>query len=93
MKEAAPERAAADNNLGSHQLGKAGAKVALVARNEADLGSVRAVIEAALSSRRRSPRIAEMIQRAIPYPVLLVMVEGSGYCVSVAHKIELKSYV
>jgi len=45
-----------------------------------------AVVEAMLSSRKRAPRIAEMIQRAIPYPVLLVMVEGSGGCVSVAHK-------
>jgi len=45
-----------------------------------------AVVEAMLSSRKRGRRIAEMIQRAIPYPVLLVMVEGSGVCVSVAHK-------
>ncbi len=45
-----------------------------------------AIVEAMLSSRKRAPRIAEMIQRAIPYPVLLVMVEGSGVCVSVALK-------
>ena len=45
-----------------------------------------AIVEAGLSSRRRAPRIAEMVQRAIPYPVLLVMVEGTGICVSVAHK-------
>lgn len=45
-----------------------------------------AIVEAVLSSRSQAPRIAEMIQRAIPYPVLLVMVEGSGFCVSVAHK-------
>lgn len=45
-----------------------------------------AVVEANLSSRKRAPRIAEMIQRAIPYPVLLVMVEGTGLCVSVANK-------
>ena len=45
-----------------------------------------AVVEAMLSSRKRSSRIAEMIQRAIPYPVLLVMFEGSGACASVAHK-------
>lgn len=45
-----------------------------------------AVVEVVLSSRRRSTRIAEMIQRAIPYPVLLVMVEENGLCVSVAHK-------
>ncbi len=37
-----------------------------------------AVVETELSSRRRATRIAEMIQRAIPYPVLLVMVEGNG---------------
>jgi Domain of unknown function (DUF4391) len=45
-----------------------------------------AVVEAVLTSRRRASRIAEMIQRAIPYPVLLVMVEGAGLCASVAHK-------
>ncbi len=45
-----------------------------------------AVVEVALSSRSRSPRIAEMIQRAIPYPVMLVMVAGDSFCVSVAHK-------
>ena len=45
-----------------------------------------ALVEAELGSRSRSSRIAEMIQRAIPYPVLLVMAEGDGFCVSVAHK-------
>lgn len=45
-----------------------------------------AIIEAVLSSSRRSSRIAEMIQRAIPYPVLLVMVERTAFCTSVAHK-------
>ncbi len=45
-----------------------------------------AVVEVLLSCRRRTPRIAKMIQRAIPYPVLLVMVEGSAFCVNVAHK-------
>ena len=45
-----------------------------------------AVVEAMLSSRKRSPRIAEMIQRTIPHPVLLLLVEGSGVCVSVARK-------
>ena len=38
------------------------------------------------SSRRRASRIAEMVQRAIPYPVLLVMVEGNGLSISVVHK-------
>lgn len=45
-----------------------------------------AVVEAALRNRRRGARIAEMIQRVIPYPVVLVLVEGTGFCVSVAHK-------
>ena len=45
-----------------------------------------AVVEVVLSRRRRAARIAEITQRAIPYPVLLVMVEGAGLCVSVAHK-------
>ena len=45
-----------------------------------------AIVEATLNSRRRAARIAEMIHRAIPYPVLLVMVEGTGLSASVAHK-------
>ncbi|MBN4049499.1 DUF4391 domain-containing protein [bacterium AH-315-N03] len=45
-----------------------------------------AIIEVALSSRKRAPRIHEMIHRAIPYPVLLVLAEGDDFCVSVAHK-------
>ena len=45
-----------------------------------------AVIEVILSERRRATRIAEVIQRAIPYAVLLIMVEGNGICVSVAPK-------
>jgi len=45
-----------------------------------------AVVEALLGSRTRAARISEMIQRAIPYPVLLVLAEGSGLAVSVAHK-------
>ena len=45
-----------------------------------------AVVEVVLSSRSRAARLSEMIQRAIPYPVLLVMAEGSSLCVSVAHK-------
>lgn len=45
-----------------------------------------ALIEADLSQRGRAPRIAELIQRAIPYPVLLILVQGAGFCVSTAHK-------
>lgn len=45
-----------------------------------------AIIEVTLSDRRRASRIGEMIQRAIPYPVLLVMVKGTDFCVSVASK-------
>jgi hypothetical protein len=45
-----------------------------------------ALIEVDLNQRARTPRIAELIQRAIPYPVLLILVEGAGFCVSVAHK-------
>ncbi|MCH9647782.1 MAG: DUF4391 domain-containing protein [Deltaproteobacteria bacterium] len=45
-----------------------------------------AIVEALLSNRGRAARIAEIIQRAIPYPVLLVLVEGSGLCLNVAHK-------
>ena len=45
-----------------------------------------AVVETRLGSRTRAARISEMIQRAIPYPVLLVLVDGSGLAVSAAHK-------
>jgi len=45
-----------------------------------------AVVEVLLASRTRAARISEVIQRAIPYPVLLVLVEGSGLALSVAHK-------
>lgn len=45
-----------------------------------------AVIEAALVKRKQIPRITEILQRAIPYPVLLVIQEGDGLCISVAHK-------
>jgi hypothetical protein len=45
-----------------------------------------AVVETRLVSRTRAARISEMIQRAIPYPVLLVLVDGSGLAVSAAHK-------
>lgn len=45
-----------------------------------------AIIEVELNRRGKASRIAETIQRAIPYPVLLVLVEGEGYSISVAHK-------
>jgi hypothetical protein len=45
-----------------------------------------AVIEAILTNRRRTTRIAEMIQRAIPYPLLLLIVEADEFCVCVARK-------
>ena len=45
-----------------------------------------AVIEVGLNSRKLATRIAEIIQRAIPYPVFLVLAEGKGIAISVAHK-------
>ncbi len=45
-----------------------------------------AIIEVALNDRRKSSRIGELTHRAIPYPVLLVMVDGTDFCVSVASK-------
>ena len=45
-----------------------------------------AIIEVALNSRKRSSRIAEIIQRAIPYPVFLLLKDSDGLCISVAHK-------
>ena len=45
-----------------------------------------AVIEAILTNRRKATRIAEMIQRAIPYPLLLLIVEAEEFCVCVARK-------
>lgn len=45
-----------------------------------------AIVEVMLTSRLRARRIAEMVQRAIPYPVLLILVDTQGFSVSVAHK-------
>ena len=45
-----------------------------------------AVIQVNLKEDRRAKRIAEVIQRAIPYPVLLVLVNGSRIALNVAHK-------
>jgi len=45
-----------------------------------------AILEATLRSRRRCRRMAEVIQRAIPYPVLLVLKHEDGVALSAAHK-------
>jgi len=45
-----------------------------------------AVVEVVLSSRKRAARIAEVVQRAIPYPLLLVLGDPNGFSVNVAHK-------
>ena len=45
-----------------------------------------AVIEVTLSSRKRAARLAEIIHRTIPYPVFLVLFDGTATVVSVAHK-------
>lgn len=45
-----------------------------------------AVLEVALRSRKREDRIANVLHRAIPYPVILILVENDALLVSVAHK-------
>lgn len=45
-----------------------------------------AIIEVELRSRSRAERVAELIQRAVPYPVLLLLVHGDRVSVNVAHK-------
>ncbi len=45
-----------------------------------------AVIEVQLKERRSATRIAEVIHRAIPYPVFVVMTHDDAITISVAHK-------
>lgn len=45
-----------------------------------------AVVHVRLRQEARAPRIAELVHRAIPYPVLLVLELENGAWVSVAHK-------
>ena len=45
-----------------------------------------AVIEAVLQSEKRRKRIGEVIQRSIPYPVLLLFVHGDAVALNVAEK-------
>lgn len=45
-----------------------------------------AVIQMTLKSQRRSARLIEIVHRAIPYPVVLVLVRDTMVLVSLAHK-------
>jgi hypothetical protein len=45
-----------------------------------------AVIEVDLRAPGRAKRLAALIHRAIPYPVLLVLVHNAAFAISVAHK-------
>lgn len=45
-----------------------------------------AVIAATFRAEARSPRLTELIHRAIPYPVLLITMRGAGAALSVAPK-------
>lgn len=45
-----------------------------------------AVIEVALRAPQRVQRMAELIHRAIPYPLLLVFVHNASFALSTAHK-------
>jgi hypothetical protein len=45
-----------------------------------------AIVEVRLNGRTRASRIAEVIHRAIPYPVMLVAEAGDAFSISVAHK-------
>ena len=52
---------------------------------EREYGEV-AVLDAGLTDRRAAARIAELVHRAIPYPVLLVLFDSDGLTVSAAPK-------
>ncbi|RZU98723.1 DUF4391 domain-containing protein [Spiribacter vilamensis] len=45
-----------------------------------------AVIEVELRDAKRAQRLAEIIHRAIPYPLLLILMQSNGLVVSTAHK-------
>lgn len=45
-----------------------------------------AVVELGLLERRNAARLCEIVHRTIPYPVFLVLTEGDGTLVSLAHK-------
>lgn len=45
-----------------------------------------AVLEVGLERRKNAPRLAEVVHRAIPYPVILVLADEDGASVSTAHK-------
>ncbi len=52
---------------------------------ERDCGEI-AVLEARLRAAKRSVRLAELMHRAIPYPVFLILVHEDCLAVSLAHK-------
>lgn len=45
-----------------------------------------AVIEVTLRRGKRTPRLADLIHRAIPYPLLLIFTHGEQFALSTAHK-------
>lgn len=45
-----------------------------------------AVVEAVLRSPKRATRLSELIHRAIPYPLFLVLVHQTEFAISTAHK-------
>lgn len=45
-----------------------------------------AVIEVALRNAKRAPRLADIIHRAIPYPLLLILTHDTQLALSTAHK-------
>ena len=45
-----------------------------------------ALIQVNLTSRKRADRLGEIIHRAIPYPIVLIFVDGSSFRVSLATK-------
>ena len=45
-----------------------------------------AILQVDLKTLRRTGRIVEIIHRAIPYPLVVVLVSEAGFAISVAHK-------
>ena len=45
-----------------------------------------AVLSAALRAHARADRLGELVHRAVPYPVVLIVIQGEDLAISLAHK-------
>jgi hypothetical protein len=85
----APDRRAFSEDIDAvvwqHTLKPATCAIPPYHDDERDYGEI-AVLEAQLREPKRSARLAELIHRAIPYPVFLVLHHEEWFAVSTAHK-------